>query len=119
MVMMFCDNIYRYPRAAVMIVSDRKTSYMRIFDVVTHDRPTARRQAIRERGRVSLGLRLKLAAMNDFSLNEVGMRNFKGRGADATEFRAAQEPEKLVKLMLVWTIKFRLVEEFDRVLKRV
>jgi hypothetical protein len=41
-------------------------------------------------------------------------------GTDATEYAATQEPEKLVELMIpAWAIKFCLVEEFDRVLKRV
>jgi hypothetical protein len=41
-------------------------------------------------------------------------------GTDATEYAAAQEPEKLVGLMMpAWAIKFCSVEEFDRVLKRV
>jgi hypothetical protein len=41
-------------------------------------------------------------------------------GTDATEYVAAQEPERLVELMMsAWAIKFCSVEEFDRVLKRV
>jgi hypothetical protein len=41
-------------------------------------------------------------------------------GTDATEYVAAQEPEKLVELMMpAWAIKFCSVEEFDRVSKRV
>jgi hypothetical protein len=36
-------------------------------------------------------------------------------GTDATEYAAAQEPEKLVELMMpAWAIKFCSVEEFDR-----
>jgi hypothetical protein len=41
-------------------------------------------------------------------------------GTDATEYAAAQEPEKLVELMMpAWAIKLCSVKEFDRVLKRV
>lgn len=41
-------------------------------------------------------------------------------GTDATEYVAAQEPEKLVELMMpAWAIKFCSVKDFDRVLKRV
>lgn len=39
-------------------------------------------------------------------------------GKDVTEYRAAQEPEEMVNLMMAWTIKFCSVREFDLVPKR-
>jgi hypothetical protein len=39
-------------------------------------------------------------------------------GKDPTEYRAAQEPEELIKSTMAWTIKSCSVREFDRVLKR-